>query len=129
MEELLGNAPPAPHLRKEPTKTSIYSGTGRKSSIGNNSSVASFRSRPEKRTSVQKKKEPPAKNLSTYGAMFSDDDGVDSDDDLISDILTSQKKGTTKTKKTEISSDLDELLGLANGDSELDDLENLLSHG
>ena len=78
---------------------------------------------------MQKKKEPPAKNLSTYGAMFSDDDGVDSDDDLISDILTSQKKGTTKTKKTEISSDLDELLGLANGDSELDDLENLLSHG
>ena len=75
------------------------------------------------------KKKEPAKNLSTYGAMFSDDDGVDSDDDLISDILTSQKKGTTKSKKTEISSDLDELLGLANGDSELDDLENLLSHG
>ena len=123
MEELLGNPNPAPHLKKELTKSSIYS-TGRKSSVGNKSSVSSFRQRPEKRTSITKKNE----QTKNYGAMFSDDDGVDSDEDLISDILTSQKK-SSKPINAAIASDIDELLGLGNGDSELDDLENLLTHG
>jgi len=121
MEELLGNPTPR-QPKKEPTRTSIYS-TGRKSSVGNASSVSSsYRARPEKRTSVAKI------TVTKYGTMFSDDDGVDSDDDLISDILA-QKKPGQKPMKAAIASDLDELLGLGNGDDELDDLENLLTHG
>ncbi|CBY24059.1 unnamed protein product [Oikopleura dioica] len=121
MEELLGNPTPR-QPKKEPTRTSIYS-TGRKSSVGNASSVSSsYRARPEKRTSVAKS------TVTKYGTMFSDDDGVDSDDDLISDILA-QKKPGQKPMKAAIASDLDELLGLGNGDDELDDLENLLTHG
>ena len=120
MEELLGN--PIPQKpKKEPTRTSIYS-TGRKSSVGNTSSVISSRARPEKRASI------PKSTVTKYSAMFSDDDGVDSDDDLISDILA-QKKPGQKPMKAAIASDLDELLGLGNGDDELDDLENLLTHG
>ena len=122
MEELLGNPTPR-QQKKEPTRTSIYS-TGRKSSVGNSnaSSVISSRARPEKRASV------PKSTVTKYGAMFSDDDGVDSDDDLISDILA-QKKPGQKPMKSAIASDLDELLGFENGDDELDDLENLLTHG
>jgi len=124
MEELLGNPTPR-QPKKEPTRTSIYS-TGRKSSVGNSnaSSFISSRARPEKRASVPKSTVTNVK----YGAIFSDDDGVDSDDDLISDILA-QKKPSQKPMKSAIASDLDELLGFGNGDDELDDLENLLTHG